>query len=208
MLAYTCPLHVRASDVLHMTIDNATFAVNLYAQVKKDRHGRGTWAQAPIRVRCLPVALGHHRCSSTAGDDEITGTEIGAAALSGLALLATTFYVVYEAADRLITKEVTEEINADLMLVFTCIGLLFDTLSICVFGWGSDIHGHAHAHGAMPGHAHGLPEQGVHSRRCCGRFSCNINMFSAFMHVQCDFLRSISGTSQMHSAMSTHKHTN
>lgn len=64
-------------DVLHMTIDNASFAVNLYAQISKDR------------------SIGE-------GSDDITMTEIWAAFLSGGALIATTLFVVHEGEERLI----------------------------------------------------------------------------------------------------------
>jgi len=154
------------SDALHSALDIGTYGINLLAEYHISRASSEyiPLSDGPDKTSAAQVL---ERRKASADWWEMVGVVSTAAAL-----LVSTFYVFYEAAERVIESKLNEEINEDILIWIVVPMVLLNGLFIAIFCCIPGIGGHSHSHG----HSHG----------CDSADEMNTNMFSAFSHVLAD----------------------
>mmetsp|Transcript_4076 Transcript_4076/g.7513 ORF Transcript_4076/g.7513 Transcript_4076/m.7513 type:complete len:300 (+) Transcript_4076:100-999(+) len=165
------------SDALHSGLDIGTFLVNLWAEYKISRAQRMVEYFDLGDGKADPASISQEVRKA---QDSADWWEAVASIGTGVALLLSTLYVLYEAVERILDNQPNEEINDTILLWTVVIMVVFNGGILLAFWWTSGFRGIMHAHS----HSHG-------GCACRSGAEVNNNMFSAILHIMADQVQNV-----------------
>jgi len=172
------------SDVFHMIVDNFTYLGNFCAQRERDQK------------------------SHMASNIDLTLSEIFASLFSGLSLLISTTIISYEAIIRLRSSSVSGRIDDKIMLWSSAGNMCFQLISLLAFRYLDIPHYRSHGQDDPSCESKLIVEDPEEPRitltedltknlitkkseSLTGSLQDNLNIFSVFIHVLCDYIKSV-----------------